>query len=112
MSELNLDRNRIVKLNNKAIGPEDDQDFNNFLACFWKKKGYLKQNGEVDFERLKTTIIDVFKEILGGDNFGSSIGNSVAAATVDKCRDVTGTSHGQTASKVQNCIVNKLREYE
>lgn len=112
ITELNLERNRIVKLNSKSIGPEDDEGFNKFLECFWKKKGYQKEDGQIDFEYLKSTIIEVICEILGGDNSDSCVGSSVAAETVDKCRNVTGNSHGQTASKVQNCIVNKLQEYE
>lgn len=112
VNELKLDKKSIHFLNKQFITPEDNEDFNNFLGCYWKKKGIQRENGEIDFHQLdELLLMQLLKEYGTGIDETATIVAEIFenALTACKLKCIRGKSHGQTAVKVQNCIAREVQ---
>ncbi|KAF2896164.1 hypothetical protein ILUMI_10011 [Ignelater luminosus] len=112
VDELKLDKKSIHALNKQFITPEDNDDFNNFVECYWKKKGIQHQNGEIDFHKLdELLLIELLKEYGTGIDESASIVAQIFENALSACKQrcIRGKSHGQTAVKVQNCIAREVQ---
>jgi len=112
--ELNLDERKMKTLEATAVTPEDDIDYNNFLACSWQKAKILNlSNGEINYQNLKSLLGQVPEQALvDASAYTIERERKLLFEAIDYCeaRGTKGESYGQTAVKLQNCIMNKLKE--
>lgn len=120
IDELKLNKAEIETLDDPWDKPtaEDNKDLNDFLECSWKKEGTLKDNGEIDWDKVDDYITQELKKEIEENKSNSEeilaniIAGGIIQNAVDKCREekIHGSSPGQTVAKSQNCIAAKLRE--
>lgn len=120
VQEQKLNKAEIETLNDPWDKPtsEDNKVLNDFLECSWKKQGTINENGEINWDKVDDIIAEeVKKNIEDNKSNSAEVISSVIAGgflqnAVNKCREenIHGSSPGQTAAKVQNCVGIKLRK--
>lgn len=112
--DLNLNGERIRRLGLQQINPENDDEYNKFLECSWKKVKLQDDNGRIDYDAL-------WKHV---EELATSTLRNVEEAYVEAVKQVTrgavtycqqnpsgGTSHGQIIVKTCNCVMKKFNEF-
>ncbi|KAF2889227.1 hypothetical protein ILUMI_16946 [Ignelater luminosus] len=111
IEQLGADEDKIKNLYLRYSAPEDDTQFNNFMECVWKKLEFLTENGDINYEKLKNSTYVLGK--IGEDNpeVFSKFGK-FAFDAASKCESnhalLKADTAGETAVKVQNCIVGNV----
>lgn len=95
-------------LSAQEFPPEDDQNFNEFFACTWKKQGYQFRNGRLNYNALERMIYSSLKEQAGTNRSAIKLARHMANIAVDECKNKGGNSHGQMAIRMQNCMYKEL----
>jgi len=81
--------------------PEDNESFNKVWGCVFKKKGIINENSEINMANLETYLTGIF-EMVGKT---SSKDLEPVHAMAEECSNVSGNGYGQTAVKIQNCVM-------
>lgn len=109
--ELSLNRDLIRGLN-RGIVLENHDDFNDFRACYFKRKGYQNEDGEVLYENLKEALGRAIIMEAGTKTTAAKVfSHLIALQIVNSCKYIKGESHGDTAVKVQNCMMRNYRRF-
>lgn len=99
------------KLDEQEIGPENDGEYHEYVACAWKKAKLQYENGRIDYGALRNHLEKSVASQLADEK------KSVVAAGKRKVRKAItycqqhppgGNSHGQIVVKLLNCIMEKL----
>ncbi|XP_031356217.1 uncharacterized protein LOC116180390 [Photinus pyralis] len=69
----------------------DNSKYKEFLSCCWKRYGYQDENGEINWEMVRSVI-------------GRSYNPRVAIKIINKCMNVKGITGGDTAVLVLECL--------
>lgn len=80
---------------------EGNSQLNEFVACSWKKSGYLNENSSLNADEIKTWLERDLIRALGKENM-------TVNEIIDPCKNVTGRNVGDTAIKVYNCMNRNL----
>lgn len=111
-----MDKNEIKLLNNQELVPEDNFRFNDFLACYWQKKGWQdEKTGKINYKSIKKLIEDiVINEMDEELSLIRILVKQILGNVIGYCQDesVKGSTHGQTIAKVQNCIIKTLNQLQ
>lgn len=88
--------------------PLDNTILNDFTECRWKKRGYLSDDGEINWDTIKNVMLSksfIQATGLNLDELGTKWDDHVNSL-INKCRDVRGDTHGQTVVKIENCFLS------
>ncbi|KAK5641256.1 hypothetical protein RI129_009803 [Pyrocoelia pectoralis] len=98
----NTDKNILVYDENGYI-VEGNSDVNEMLRCNWSKIGLLCDGGEINLYKLQrmmeNNLIGVY------DNY---VRTYLVSKTISDCKNVKGTSDGDTTVKMYNCLYKKM----
>ncbi|KAF2887148.1 hypothetical protein ILUMI_19025 [Ignelater luminosus] len=113
IKQLDANEDKIEDLYVGYVTPENNTQFNNFMECVWKKVGFLTQSGDINYEKLKKSYQLDGKT--GEDNPAVLEQlNELLFDAASKCESnhtlLKSGSAGETAVKVQNCIVSNFLE--
>jgi len=106
--ELTDQKQAIASLNNRAICPEDNPNYNKFISCFWKKTGRQNENGEVNYETIRLFVRAGIIRALGDDAAATTFAEENSTKIVNECKSVSGSTPEETVVKVRNCIVRGI----
>lgn len=102
-----MNQGEIEKWNTQPIVPEDNAEFNKFMTCFWKKKGYQNEDGQINYASLETSIGQLI-----GLKYTPQRAAEIAESVIKTCRNIQkGNDDGAFASKVSNCIIRNLHSF-
>ncbi|KAF2894790.1 hypothetical protein ILUMI_11384 [Ignelater luminosus] len=96
--------------------PENSKIFNDYLECKWKKQGGLKDNSEIEWNKIyDITVDDVKQDMENSSDYDEVVYTEISKLlnkAINKCREqnIQGDTAGQTVAKVQNCVGQQLRE--
>lgn len=111
MRDLNLNRDFIRGLNRPVV-PENHEGFNSFRACYFKRKGYQNEDGDILYENLKDALGAAILNEAGTSATAAKVfSHLIALQIVNSCKYIRGESHGDTAVKVQNCMIRNYRRF-
>ncbi|KAF2895951.1 hypothetical protein ILUMI_10214 [Ignelater luminosus] len=110
VEELGTDKATIERIGDRKPMPIDNQKFNEFTECSWKKQGLIKKDGTINWDEIHEVILGGVEE-KQGRNKNKQAAENAARRLVNPCRNITGTTRGQTAVKIHNCLDNQLRNY-
>jgi len=97
--ELNLNKSIIEAWNIEPLIPEDNAEVGIYMTCYWKKLGYQKDNGEIDYYKISEVVHSDLKSRFHGECV------HIVAYVVDSCRnDVQADSDGLRAIRMWNCL--------
>ncbi|KAF2898116.1 hypothetical protein ILUMI_08058 [Ignelater luminosus] len=83
---------------------EGNSQLNGFVACSWKKSGYLNEDNSLNTNKMKTWLERDLIESLNKKNI-------TVNDILDPCEYETGENVGDTAVKLYNCINRNLLSY-
>ncbi|KAF2895955.1 hypothetical protein ILUMI_10218 [Ignelater luminosus] len=95
--------------------PIDNEAYNEFTECSWKKQGLVTDAGEVNWDAIDNVILEAVKEDAEKNKSDSEeqvaalLAGGLIKGLIDNCRNEHGNSNAQTFVKVQNCIGTQLR---
>ncbi|KAF2881566.1 hypothetical protein ILUMI_24601 [Ignelater luminosus] len=95
-------------INSRAICPEDNPEFNKFISCFWKKTGRQNENGEINFDTLRSFIHEGIVQAIGEDPVGQSFAEQHSSKIINECKTIQDSNPEKLVAKVRNCIVRGL----
>ncbi|KAF2883483.1 hypothetical protein ILUMI_22692 [Ignelater luminosus] len=114
IDDLGLNKEHILlEIDDEDGAPEDDDQYNRFTECYWKKMELQYDNGKIDYDALRRfTQQAATEDLKDGDEEVVLMVKQLVRRAVNYCRDnpAEGNSHGQIAVKTQNCIVQTLSE--
>ncbi|KAF2895954.1 hypothetical protein ILUMI_10217 [Ignelater luminosus] len=87
--------------------PFDNPDYQRFVECMCKKRGLMKDNGEINWDAIHDLYSGDWESVAEGKSQQEA--EAIIKRAIDPCRDVHGDSPGHTAIKVQLCIDNEFR---
>lgn len=91
------------------IYPEDNDKFNDFVFCYWKKAGLLDENGAVNVLQLKVAIPYVIKK--NYPNISENDADQLADQAVNACNENSpATATAQSSVLFHNCFVKYIHE--
>ncbi|KAF2896123.1 hypothetical protein ILUMI_10053 [Ignelater luminosus] len=88
----------------EGVFPEDNDSFNAFFGCIWKKKGIINDAAEINEENLRIYLKDLF-------TMGEEISErqkSLIDEVVAHCKDLVHFDYKKKSIKMNNCIMNYL----
>lgn len=88
----------------EGVLPEDNESFNAFFGCIWKKKGIINDDAEINEENLRIYLKDLF-------TMGEEITErqkSLIDEVVAHCKDLVESDYKKKSIKISNCIMNYL----
>ncbi|KAF5304872.1 hypothetical protein FQR65_LT07889 [Abscondita terminalis] len=99
VEKYNLNKTNVEIWNIQPIISEDNVEMHQFMTCYWKKLGYQKENGEIDFVKLGEVVHKDLKKRFLFDCL------HIVAFIVENCRkDVENDSDGLKVVKMWNCL--------
>jgi len=98
---------KIAILLTQDKAPVDDKKLNKFMACHWKNKGLLDEEGNVNSDNLKLYL----EEIFSNGAVVTETHKEIAQSIVAQCGHFKSKNPGQNAIMVQNCIAAYLSYY-
>ncbi|KAF2889153.1 hypothetical protein ILUMI_17020, partial [Ignelater luminosus] len=113
IKQLNTNEDKIKTLYFRFNTPENDTEFNNFMECVWKKLDFQRENGDINYEKLKNSY--QLDRKTGEDNLAVLLKiDKIRFDAVTKCESsqamLKSDTAGETVVKVQNCIVSHYLE--
>lgn len=110
LKELNIENDKlmIANYNNLVICPETHSNYNKFVTCFWKKTGRQNENGEVNYETVKSFIKNAIIQALGDDAAAIKFAEDSSTTIVNACKNIKDKSPEEIAVKVRNCVSSGL----
>ncbi|KAF2894704.1 hypothetical protein ILUMI_11464 [Ignelater luminosus] len=113
IKQLDADEDKIENLYLRYTTPENDTQFNHFMECLWKKLEFLTEDGNINYEKMKNSpqVLRKTQE----DNIAILIKiYKLTFDAVSKCESkhtlLKADTAGETAVKVQNCILSNFQE--
>jgi len=97
------DATSVEKLENGVL-PEDNEEFNQYFGCIWKRKRIIDNKGEVNRNALRSYLADLFS--MGQEI--TPVQNLLVDDVMDHCENIQGSDHGLTAVKIHNCVLDRL----
>ena len=99
VSEHHLNIANVELWNIQPIIPEDNVEMVKYMTCYWKKLGYQKENGEIDFVKLSEVVHEDLKNRFHADCL------HIVAFIVDNCKqNLDAHTDGLRAVKMWNCL--------
>ncbi|KAK5647538.1 hypothetical protein RI129_002430 [Pyrocoelia pectoralis] len=80
----------------------------NYVSCYWKNKKLVGANGEVNYILLKEMINHAAKVSVDITDVPLSNAWIISNEIMEECKGIDGTTHGQKAVKMRNCMYGKL----
>ncbi|KAF5275442.1 hypothetical protein FQA39_LY06899 [Lamprigera yunnana] len=92
--------------------PEDDQEFNKFLHCFFLVRDLQDENGQLKYDNIINHVQKFPRRYFGGKpDDQTPIGLEIATKATESCMNIpNGSTFGHTAVKAQNCIDKRMTE--
>ena len=84
--------------------PDDNDSFNLFYGCIFKRKGIVDYDGKINVANLRTYLINLF-------SLNQAIAPSqkkLVESSIQECENINGNNYGQKSVRIHNCIMNKL----
>lgn len=111
IQENEWDANELEGLAKNEIFPENNNKFNDFVLCYWKKADLVDKNGAVNIPQLKATISHIAKERY--PKISESEASQVTDQAVNKCNEkLPAIATGQSCVQLHNCFVKYIHEKE
>lgn len=115
MKELKLNQDHIKTVitdDAKTFLPEDDEEFNSYIHCYWVKTGTQNEAGDLQYQNIIEFIQRFGRSQFGGKSDDTRIiGTKIAREAVEGCKNLPkGKTPGQTAVQAQNCIDKRMIE--
>lgn len=106
VKELQLNRSTIETWNIQPLLPEDNKEIKQYLACYWKKLGYLEENGDLNYIKLSEVVRSDLKNRIRSDCL------RITAYVVNNCKNAIQNENdeGLKAIRMWNCL-NVQTEY-
>lgn len=95
-------------INSRAICPEDNPEYNKFISCFWKKTGRQNENGELNYDILKSFVREGIVQAIGDDPVGQNFAEQSSVKIINECKTIEEGNSEKLVAKVRNCIVRGL----
>ncbi|KAF2892514.1 hypothetical protein ILUMI_13658 [Ignelater luminosus] len=110
IQENGWDANEIKELSKNDILPEDNDKFNNFVYCYWKKLDVIDENGVINVPQIKIMIPHLIRDRY--PNISENDAAELADRAVAECKGKTSTanSFGQSCVQLRNCVVRYVKE--
>ncbi|KAF5298659.1 hypothetical protein FQA39_LY11735 [Lamprigera yunnana] len=93
-----LNKTNIEAWNVQPLIPVENKEMGKFFACYWKKLGYQKENGEIDYIKLSEAVHDDLKGRFYSDCL------HIVAFVVDNCRKSVEENDDLKVLKLWNCL--------
>ncbi|KAB0804984.1 hypothetical protein PPYR_01954 [Photinus pyralis] len=90
-----------------AVG-ETNETYLNFISCYWKNQKLLGENGEINFILLKEMISQAARISVDITDVPLSNAWIIANEIMEECKETNGSTHGEKAVKMRNCMYGKL----
>lgn len=107
VTELNLEVEKIMKINGEDYTPEGDEDYARYTECYWKRMGYVDDFGDFIADNLKKMIVESIKI----DAHTKKSMHKIADLILDQCRHSHGPTIGKKAIRMENCITKYYKVF-
>nr|WJJ63278.1 odorant binding protein 20 [Pachyrhinus yasumatsui] len=99
IDEINIDKSVIEKVLKTQILPKDDQKYKKYLACSYKKQGYLSPDGK---KMLYNNLFEFLEEFYDPSDLKA----------LDHCKNIQEADDGELCFKNLDCILKGLNKIE
>ncbi|KAF2886758.1 hypothetical protein ILUMI_19415 [Ignelater luminosus] len=115
VKELNLNKETIITFDKQKDDSETSEDFNNFLACSWKKKGIEKKDGDINWDKIYEILFDEFQtEFKEQSRITTLLGGELVEDAVRKCHvkfdQKKSSTEKYNTAELRKCVGLKLEE--
>ena len=109
ITELNLDRKEMLKLEELDLPPDTNADYNKFVECDSKKKGLMTPSGEILFSGIKKLLFDQ-PEVKNIPTNALEIFKNIISKAMKVCEEkpLSSNSPGKNMINVHACVYNEL----
>jgi len=114
IKELNLKEDKIIYLYFRHYTDENNSQLNDFIRCIWQIKHFQNEDGSINYDKLKQEY-DLARRIGEDDPEYLNHIRELVASAVEECQNnplPLSNTHGHTAAKVQNCIVENYVKFK
>ncbi|KAF2894335.1 hypothetical protein ILUMI_11838 [Ignelater luminosus] len=110
IKDLDLDEEHIDNLDDQVITPENDNQYNSYLECAWKKVKFQDANGRIDYDAVADHLLETVVEVLAVEEDVKLNIKLRTLKSITYCQQNPpgGVNHGQIIVKLINCIMNGL----
>lgn len=98
--KFNLDEFTVDYNMKQLYMPEDNILFSQFMACVWKKDGFIDHKDNLDFSAFQKYISETFASVVAS----KKTADAFARDSVNSCKNVKGDTPGQKGIKFMNCV--------
>lgn len=98
-ADLRLNKATVETWNIEPLLPEDNAEILQYMSCYWKRLGYQKENGDIDYLKLGEVVHGDLKNRFHKDCL------HIVAYIIDNCKNsINAETHGLKVVKMWNCL--------